>query len=499
MASDDSLLERVKRGRFLIDGEWIEPTNRRMFEIVTPSDETVFATVPCANGADIDAAVAAARRAFDHGPWPALPHAERGQFLLRLAEAIEAKSELFSTIWSHEVGALAAHGPYMTLSATAILRDFARLSTEFEFVERRQPTAGGNVGLLVHEPVGVVGAIIPWNAPILMLASKLGAALLAGCTVVVKMSPEAPLEAVLLGEILEELGLPPGVVNILMADREESELLVRHPDVDKISFTGSSAVGMRVASICGGRMARATLELGGKSAAVVLDDASLEKVAAAIVPQVGSLTMQFCSALSRVIVPQNRQDELVEAMAAQLKAIRIGDPFSMESQMGPMSMQRQLVRVEDFIASGKAEGLTLATGGNRAPGFNRGYFIEPTLFADVPPDARVAREEIFGPVISVIPARDEEEAIAIANDTNFGLNNSVFTEDIDRAMRVARRLRSGTVGHNAFRSDFGIAFGGYKQSGIGREGGRLGLMPYLESKTIILEEEPSPALVGSAA
>jgi betaine-aldehyde dehydrogenase len=347
--------------------------------------------------------------------------------------------------------------------------------------------------------VGVVGAIIPWNAPILMLASKLAPALLAGCTAVVKMSPEAPLEGVLFGEILQELGLPPGVVNILMADREESELLVRHEGVDKISFTGSSATGRRVASICGARMARATLELGGKSAAVVLDDSPLDIVVDAIVPQTGSLAMQFCSALSRVIVPRHRHDDLVEALAAPLRTIRVGDPMSPETQMGPLSMRRQLDRVEDYIASGKADGLTLATGGERAPGFNRGFYIEPTLFADVPNDARIAREEIFGPVICVIPAKDEEDAINLANDSGFGLNNSVFTQDVDRAMQVSRRLRSGTVGHNAFRSDFGIAFGGFKQSGIGREGGRPGLMPYLESKTIILEDEPGIAVEGAGA
>lgn len=490
MSTEGELLARVKRGRFMIDGQWVEPSGRRMFDIVTPADETVFASVPCANEEDINAAVAAARRAFDEGAWPYTPRAERAAFLLRLADAIEARQELFASIWTAEVGGLAAHGPYMVLSATAILRDFARLGTQFEFVERHTPTAGGEIGLLIHEPVGVVGAIIPWNSPILMLASKLGPALLAGCTAVVKMSPEAPLEGMLLGEILEELGLPPGVVNIVMADREESELLVRHPHVDKISFTGSSAVGMRVASICGGRMARATLELGGKSAALVLDDASIDDVVNAVVPQVTSLAMQFCSALSRVVVPSHRQDELVEAIAAGMNAIRIGNPADPATQMGPMAMQRQLVRVEEYIASGKADRLTVAAGGNRAPGFNRGYFIEPTLFADVPPDARIAREEIFGPVISVIPARDEAEAIRIVNDTNFGLNNSVFTRDIERAVAVGRRLRSGTVGHNAFRSDFGIGFGGYKQSGIGREGGRLGLMPYLEAKTMILEAEP---------
>lgn len=491
MTSRADLLDRIKRGRFLIGGSWIEPGSRRLFDIVTPSDETTFASVPCATGQDIANAVAAAREAFDNGPWPSLAPSERADFLARLADAIDAHAESFATIWSHEVGGLIGHGVFMVGSASAILRNYARLGREFPFVERHNPTAGGEVGMIVYEPVGVVGAIIPWNAPILMLASKLAPALLAGCTVVVKMSPEAPLEAVLLGEILQELGLPPGVVNILMADREESEQLVHNPDVDKISFTGSSAVGQRVASICGGRMARATMELGGKSAAVVLDDSPLETVIEAIAPQVSMLSMQFCSALSRVIVPRHRHDALVEGIAAAMSQVKVGDPFDPASQMGPMSMKRQLERVQSFIESGKADGFTLATGGNRPPDLNRGYYIQPTLFGGVSNDARIAQEEIFGPVISVIPAADEEEAIRLANQTQFGLNSSVFTADAERAMTVARRMRAGTVGHNAFRSDFGIAFGGFKKSGIGREGGRLGLMPYLEAKTVIMDAVPA--------
>ena len=484
-------LDRIKRGRFLIDGVWFAPSDRRSFEIVTPSDETVYASVPCADARDIEAAVAAARRAFDEGPWPRLSHHERAAYLDQIADALDAQTSLLGSLWTHEVGALASHGDFMVGSATGLIRQYARLADQFDFTERHTPMAGGHTGLLIHEPVGVVGAIIPWNAPILMLASKLAPALLAGCTVVVKTSPEAPLEAVLLGEIIQRIGLPKGVINIVMADREESELLVRHEDVDKISFTGSSAVGRRVASICGARMARATLELGGKSAAVVLNDSPLEMVVDAVVPQVGSLAMQFCSALSRVIVPRHRHDELVERLAAQLSAIRVGDPLDPATQMGPMAMRRQLDRVEDYIASGRADGLAPATGGGRPAGMNKGFYIEPTLFGDVDKSARIAREEIFGPVICVTPALDEEDAIAIANDSPFGLNNSVFTPDVDRAMAVARRLRSGTVGHNAFRSDFSIAFGGFKQSGIGREGGREGLHPYLESKTVILDGPPS--------
>jgi aldehyde dehydrogenase (NAD+) len=486
-------LERITRGRFLIDGAWVEPGARRRFDIVTPADESLFASVPCANAGDIRDAVAAARRAFDHGPWPGLTPQARGDVLHRLADAIDARAAQFAELWTRQVGGLNGHGVHMVGSATSLVRSYARMAETFAFIERCTPSAGGEAGFLVHEPVGVVGAIIPWNAPILMLASKLAPALLAGCAVVVKTSPEAPLEAVLLGEILQALDLPPGVVNILMADREESELLVRDPDVDKISFTGSSAVGQRVASICGGRMARATLELGGKSAAVVLDDAPIETVVAAVAPQVSMLSMQFCSALSRVIVPRHRHDALVEGLAAALKQIQVGDPFDPASQMGPMSMKRQLERAETYIASGKADGFTLAAGGARPAGFNRGFYLEPTLFGGVSNDARIAREEIFGPVICVIPADDEEHAIRLANDSDFGLNSSVFTADKDRAMAVARRMRAGTVGHNAFRSDFGIAFGGYKKSGIGREGGRLGLTPYLEPKTVIMDEEPSAA------
>ena len=491
MTGDEELLDRVKRGRFLIDGAWVEPGGRRLFDIVTPSDETIFTAVPCATADDIAAAVAAARRAFDEGPWPALTPQQRGAFLHRLADAMDARAELFARIWTSEVGGLAGHGVHMVRVSSAIVRDYARMAEEFAWIERRPTTAGGNIGMIIYEPVGVVGAIIPWNAPVMMLASKLAPALLAGCTIVVKMSPEAPLEAMLLGELLQELGLPPGVVNILMADRAESELLVHNPGVDKISFTGSSAVGQRVASICGGRMARATLELGGKSAAVMLDDGAIETVVEAIAPQVSMLGMQFCSALSRVIVPRHRHDAVLEGLAAALKSVRVGDPFDPATQMGPMSMKRQLERVESYIASGKADGFTLAAGGGRPAELNRGFYVEPTLFGNVSNDARIAREEIFGPVICVIPADNEEHAIRLANDSDFGLNSSVFTADKDRALAVARRMRAGTVGHNAFRSDFGIGFGGYKKSGIGREGGRLGLMPYLEPKTVVMDEEPA--------
>ena len=365
------------------------------------------------------------------------------------------------------------------------------LATTFPFEERAQPSSPGEFGLLVREPVGVVGAIIPWNAPIGLITYKIGPALLAGCTVVLKCSPEAPGDAYVVAEIAEGLGLPAGVLNVVTADREVSELLVRDPRVDKITFTGSTAAGRRIASICGERIARCTLELGGKSAALILDDMDLNQAAATLAGAECMLTGQVCSSLTRIVVSRRRHDELVDALAGAFSQVRVGDPFDAATQMGPLVSDRQRDRVEHYIAKGIEEGARLATGGGRPKDLDRGYYIEPTVFAGVDNGSTIAQEEIFGPVLSVIPVDNEEQIVATANDTIYGLNASVFTHDVDRARDVARRLRSGTVGHNAFRTDFGIAFGGFKQSGIGREGGTEGLLPFLETKTVILESAPA--------
>jgi acyl-CoA reductase-like NAD-dependent aldehyde dehydrogenase len=339
--------------------------------------------------------------------------------------------------------------------------------------------------------VGVVGAIIPWNAPLSLAVYKLAPAFLAGCTAVLKASPEAPGAAYVLAEVAEAVGLPEGVLNVLTADREVSELLVRDPRVDKIAFTGSTAAGRRIASICGERIARYTLELGGKSAAVILDDADLDAAAAAIAGSECFLSGQVCSSLTRLVVSRSRHDEFVDKLAGVFSQVRVGDPFDPQTQMGPLAMARQRDRVEGLIAKGVDEGAKLVTGGGRPKHLDRGYYIEPTVFSNVDNSSTIAQEEIFGPVLSVIPADNEAQAVTIANDTIYGLNASVFTPDVDRARQVAARLRSGTVGHNAFRTDFGIAFGGFKQSGIGREGGTEGLLPYLETKTVILEGTPT--------
>jgi betaine-aldehyde dehydrogenase len=293
-----------------------------------------------------------------------------------------------------------------------------------------------------------------------------------------------------MAEIAEEVGLAPGVINVVAAHRHASEALVRHPGVDKITFTGSSATGKRIAALCADRVARCTLELGGKSAALILDDYDIETAASSIAGSACALSGQVCSSLTRIVVSRRRHDALVDALSAALGAVRVGDPFDANTQMGPIVSRRQLDRIEHLVARGEEEGALLALDGRRPAHLPRGYFIAPTVFGNVQNHSTIAREEIFGPVLSIIPASDEAAAIEIANDTPYGLNNSVFTQDPDRAYAVARALRSGTVGHNAFRSDFGIAFGGFKQSGVGREGGVEGLLPFLETKTIILDGEP---------
>ena len=308
---------------------------------------------------------------------------------------------------------------------------------------------------------------------------------------ILKSSPKAPAEGYVLAEIAESIGLPPGVLNVVTADRAVSELLVRNPRVDKITFTGSTAASRRIASICGERIARVTLELGGKSAAVILDDVDIATTAATLAGAECMLSGQVCSSLTRIVVTRSRHDEMLEALASAFGAKRAGDPFNSASDLGPLVAERQVDRVLGYINKGKAEGATLAAGGGRPKDLDKGYYIEPTVFGNVPNSATIAQEEIFGPVLSVIPADNEQQAIQIANDTIYGLNSSVFTNDVDRARDVARQLRAGTVGHNAFRTDFGIAFGGFKQSGLGREGGVEGLHPFLETKTVILDSPPA--------
>jgi acyl-CoA reductase-like NAD-dependent aldehyde dehydrogenase len=478
--------------RLYIGGAWIEPSTGALFEVVDPATEEPFYTVPAAGPDDMMRAIDAARVAFDTGPWPQLPHAERAMYLRAIAVALRDRAGRASRLWTRESGVVASAAEFMTAQIPEAYDYYADMAGTFAFEEPVTPHGGKGFGLLVREPVGVVGAIVPWNSPLSLLTYKLAPALLAGCTVVVKVAPEAPGVGYLMADIAEAVGLPPGVLNVVAADREVSELLVRDPRVDKISFTGSTAAGRRIASLCGHRIARYTLELGGKSAALVLSDFDLGKAAETLVRQAVLITGQVCSSLTRVVVSRRHHDALVEELAGRFARVDVGDPFDPRTQMGPLAMARQRDKVEGLIARGVADGATLATGGGRPRHLARGFFIEPTVFGNVDNSSTLAQEEIFGPVLTVIPADSDDHAVAIANDTIYGLNASVFTNDVDRARVIAGRIRSGTVGHNAFRSDFSMAFGGFKQSGIGREGGRDGLLPYLETKSIILRATPSP-------
>jgi betaine-aldehyde dehydrogenase len=476
---------------FFIDGKWARPSSNSQIDVIAPATEEVYVRVAEAQESDMNRAVAAARMAFDQGPWPQMSHVERAGYLYAFAKKLNERARDVGQVWPNEMGILHSVAHAMAGTMGGVYEYYAGLAANYPFEERHHPAGGGEVGLLVREPVGVVAAIVPWNGPIVQIVYKTAPALLAGCTVIVKSSPEAPGAAYIVAEVAEAIGLPPGVLNVVTADRAVSEMLVRNPGVDKVSFTGSTVAGKRIASLCGERVARYTLELGGKSAAVILDDYDIGAAAESLSASAAWLSGQVCSSLTRIVVSRHRHDALVEALSASFGALRVGDPFDPASQMGPVAMRRQRDKIEQLIAKGKDEGATLATGGGRPKDCKTGFFIEPTVFGNVDNRSTLAREEIFGPVLSVIPANDEAHAIDIANDTAYGLNNSVFTNDHDKAYAVARKLRSGTVGQNAFRTDFSIAFGGFKQSGIGREGGREGLLPFLETKTVILEGMPS--------
>jgi aldehyde dehydrogenase (NAD+) len=474
---------------FYIGGQWVGPSSDAVIEVVDSATEQVYFRVPAAQAADIDRAVTAARTAFDTGPWPSLTPGQRAGYLRALGAELGKRAEDIGQLWPREAGALHSVARHGGARAEAAFNAYAGLADSYSFEESVKPTVG-EFGLLMREPVGVVGAIIPWNGPTTLISHKVAPALVAGCTVILKNSPEAPGEGYLLAEAAEAVGLPAGVVNVVTADREVSELLVRDPRVDKITFTGSTAAGRRIASLCGERIARCTLELGGKSAAIILDDADIESAAATLSAAECLLSGQVCASLTRIIISRSRHDAMVEALAGTFGQVRVGDPFSDSSQMGPLVAERQRDRVEGYIARGVADGARLATGGSRPRDLDRGWYIQPTVFGNVDNRSVIAQEEIFGPVLSVIPAQDEEDAIRIANDTIYGLNASVFTQDVNRARHIGARLRSGTVGHNGIGSDLGVSFGGYKQSGIGREGLCEGLQYFLETKFMVLDSPP---------
>jgi len=483
-----SLVNLASPEKLFIGGSWA-PSSGAQIDIISPATEERLGAVGKASEADMDRAVAAARHAFDHGPWPRMTGPERAVVLRRIADAMTARADDFARAWSLQVGIPYAHSGQMAGYFSGYFTYYAALA-EQGFEEVRQAAQGGAC-MVVREPVGVTVAIAPWNAPLATMLLKVAPALAAGCTVIAKPSPETPLEALLLAECVAAAGVPEGVFSVLPADRDVSDYLVRRPEVDKVSFTGSTAAGLHIAALCGGRMARMTAELGGKSAAIILDDAPIEKIIPGIMPNIIGLAGQQCAAFSRILVPAARRGEITEALAAAFAAVQVGDPFDVATQMGPIVTSRQLNTVRTYIDRGKAEGATLVTGGGRPGHLPRGWYVEPTLFADVENGMAIAQEEIFGPVAAIIAYDDEEQAIAIANDSKYGLSGGVFTEDSDRAYAVGRRIRTGNFTQNGRIIDFTMPYGGFKQSGIGREGGIEGLHAFTEVKTIFMPAPPS--------
>ncbi|MEV0593927.1 aldehyde dehydrogenase [Nonomuraea cavernae] len=465
-----------------IGGEWVAPAGTGTIDVISPQTEEVVGRVPDGTAEDMERAVAAAREAFDHGPWPRMTFAERATVIGRLAAIYEARQGEMAALITEEMGSpITFSNLAQAPQPLSMLQFYAEYGATFEQEEQR-PGLFGPVTVR-REPVGVVAAVVPWNVPQFVSMTKIAPALLAGCTIVLKPAPETPLDAYLLAEMVLEAGIPAGVLNIVPAGREAGEHLVSHAGVDKVAFTGSTAAGRRIAAICGEQLKRVSLELGGKSAAIVLDDADLPSSMGMLAIASLMNNGQACVAQTRILASRNRYDEVVEAVANMVTSQPVGDPADPGTGIGPLVAKRQQERVEGYIKAGMDEGAKVVVGGLDRP-YDRGWYVAPTVFAGVTNDMRIAREEIFGPVLAVIPYEDEADAVRIANDSDYGLAGTVWTADTEHGMDVARQVRTGTYGVNCYMLEANTPFGGYKASGIGRELGPEGLSGYLEYKTI---------------
>jgi aldehyde dehydrogenase (NAD+) len=481
--------------RLFIGGDWVAPEGTDTIAVISPSTEEVIARVPDGTEADIDKAVAAARTAFDRGPWPRMTPVERAEILTKVAAQLVAEMNDMAEIITNEMGSPISFSALgQVLAPSMIFSYYADLASTFAFDELRTGVLNPNM-LVSKEPVGVVGAIAPWNVPLFIAAAKLAPALVAGCTVVFKPAPETPFDGFRLAEIFSEAGLPKGVLSVVPAGREVSEHLVTHAGVDKISFTGSAVGGKRIGGLCGERLKRCTLELGGKSAAIILDDADLATTISTLLPNAIMNNGQACVAQTRILAPRGRYDEVVDALVSGVAALSVGDPLDPTTDVGPVVAERQRARIEGYLESGREEGATVAIGGGRPGDLDMGWYVEPTVFSHVDNKMKIAQEEIFGPVLVVIPYDGDEQAVEIANDSTYGLCGSVWTNDNDRGLGIARQVRTGTYMVNApVPIDFATPFGGYKESGLGREFGPEGLETFLEQKSIALPAGFTPVL-----
>lgn len=479
---------RTLEGLF-VDGALVQPDSASYFDVSDPATGQVWARALDATAADVDIAVASARRAFDDGEWSTMRAADRAEILINFGRAIADNAEELADLQVAENGKLKRE----MLGQTKLLREYFNYYSalaQMPLGTTNSTHLRGIVNYTVREPIGVVGAVTPWNSPLLLLVWKLGPALAAGNTVVAKPSEVTPLSTVRLAQIAVESGVPAGVFNVVTGQGESGRAIVEHPDVDKIAFTGSTPTGRAIASSAGSRLARVSLELGGKSPNIVFRDADIDSAINGVVAGIFGASGQTCMAGSRILVQDEIYDAVVEQIADRAEAIVVGNPRSSESQMGAIACQSQYDKVLEYVRIAESEGARLVAGGRVAEvdGFEDGLYVRPTVFADVTNDMRIAREEVFGPIATIIRFENEEDAIDVANDTEFGLAAGVWTGSVPRAHRVASRLRAGTVWVNNYRkTSYATPFGGYKQSGLGRENGADALREFSEEKSIWID------------